>query len=198
MVKRTEFTLSEASRLLGEPQHKLIYLCEKGVVLPDLAEASGRGTSRRFSARNVLEFAISLKLREFMLPAAFIKAVIYVLRQFERRVGEQMPEFSLPESLRTANAPDFRMVITDGPQLFFTLGRKNGPQKTCGGIDLKDLITKRRTSATRSPEELNSEGCEDAVRSFGNAPEHRDAPYAKTLRFEMNVTRLAMELSLSE
>ena len=36
---KSEWSLSEAARLLGQPQHKLIYLCEKGVIIPDLGDA---------------------------------------------------------------------------------------------------------------------------------------------------------------
>ena len=88
-----EWTLTEAARSLGEPQHRLIYLCEKGVVQPDLEEAKGRGSSRRFSARNLLEFAVALHLRELELPASIIGAVTYTLRAFERKVQAQMPTF---------------------------------------------------------------------------------------------------------
>jgi hypothetical protein len=66
MGKQSEqWTLTEAAGLLREPQHRLIYLCEKGVVRPDYEDAKGRGSSRRFSARNLLEFAVALRLREF-------------------------------------------------------------------------------------------------------------------------------------
>jgi len=56
-------SLTEIARLLGEPQHRLIYLCEKGVVVPGHGDASGRGSSRRFSRRNLLEFAVALRLQ---------------------------------------------------------------------------------------------------------------------------------------
>src|SRR3972149_6096903 len=95
-----EWTLTEAARLLGEPQHRLIYLCEKGAVQPDLQDAEGRGSSRRFSARNLLEFAVALRLRDLEIPAALVGAVIYVLRGFERSVRRQIADFPLPDSLR--------------------------------------------------------------------------------------------------
>jgi hypothetical protein len=65
------WTLTQTARLLGEPQHRLIYLCEKGVVVPDFQDAEGRGSSRRFSDRNLLEFAIALRLRELEIGVAF-------------------------------------------------------------------------------------------------------------------------------
>ena len=116
-----EWTLTEAARSLGEPQHRLIYLCEKGVVQPDLEDAKGRGSSRRFSARNLLEFAVALRLRELELPASLIGAVTYTLRAFERKVHDQLHTFRLPESLRGAGAPDLRVLISDG-RLYLSLG----------------------------------------------------------------------------
>lgn len=49
--------LSEIARRLDVPQHKLLHLCEKGVVIPEIHDAAGRGSSRVFSADNFLEFA---------------------------------------------------------------------------------------------------------------------------------------------
>lgn len=95
-MTKSEWTLLEAARLLGEPQHRLIYLCEKRVLVPDFGEAQGRGSSRRFSARNTLEFALALKLRQVMIPVAPVAAIIHVLRAFERKVVEEIPMFRLP------------------------------------------------------------------------------------------------------
>ena len=91
--------------MLGVPQHRLIYLCEKGVVQPDVQDAKGRGSSRRFSARNLLEFAVALRLRGLEIAASFVAAVIYVLRAFEGSVRKEIPGFRLPGSLRTPSPP---------------------------------------------------------------------------------------------
>src|SRR3972149_8946826 len=95
-----EYTLSQTARLLKEPQHRLIYLCEKGVVRPDIQDAEGRGSSRRFSARNLLEFAVALRLRDLEIATSLVGAGIYVLRGFERSVRRQIADFPLPDSLR--------------------------------------------------------------------------------------------------
>ena len=117
-----EWSLSEAARLLGEPQHRLIYLCEKRVIVPDLGEARGRGSSRRFSARNLLEFEVALRLRELTVPVGSIAAILYALRAFEAKVAREAPGFS---SGRAANraAPDLRIIVTDEGRLYFSLGR---------------------------------------------------------------------------
>ena len=90
MDSRREWSLSEAARLLHEPQHRLIYLCEKGVIVPDLGEAEGRGSSRRFSSRNLLEFALALRLRELTIPVGTVAAIVHVLRRFEKTVAEHL------------------------------------------------------------------------------------------------------------
>src|SRR5262245_8937765 len=94
-----ELTLPEIARLLGEKEHRLIYLCEKGVVVPDIEDARGRGSSRLFSKRNILEFAVALKLREALLPTAVAAAVVEVLRAVERKLRGEIAGFCLPESL---------------------------------------------------------------------------------------------------
>ncbi len=55
----TRVTLTQAAWVLRVPQHKLIHLCEKGVVVPEIHDARGRGSSRGFSRRNLFEFAVA-------------------------------------------------------------------------------------------------------------------------------------------
>jgi DNA-binding transcriptional MerR regulator len=130
---KPEWSLSEAARLLRQPQHRLIYLCEKGVIRPDLGEAKGRGSSRRFSARNLMEFAIALSLRELTVPVSSVAAIVYALRAFERKVAREIPAFSLPFGLRTSRAPDLRAILTDAGRLYFFLGVEGGKPKIYGG-----------------------------------------------------------------
>lgn len=191
-----EWTLTEAARLLGEPQHRLIYLCEKGVVQPDVQDAEGRGSSRRFSARNLLEFAVALRLRDLGLPAALVAAVVHVLRAFEGATKRQIGEFQLPDSLRLRIAPDFRVVISDGRRLYFTLRTGKGPAKVYGGIDLQDLGAPRmplgrlqRKLALVEPPD--GSGRSSRPGDFGSPEGSRHA------RVEVSVTRIAQDLPLS-
>src|SRR5437016_3928384 len=137
-----EWTLTEAARSLGAPQHRLIYLCEQGVVQPDLEDAKGRGSSRRFSARNLLEFAVALRLRELELPASLIGAVTYTLRAFERKVQDRIRTFRLPDSLRGPAAPDLRVLISDG-RLYLSLGTGKDVPKVYGGIELRKFASRK-------------------------------------------------------
>jgi hypothetical protein len=187
-----EWTLTEAARLLGEPQHRLIYLCEKSVVQPDLEDAKGRGSSRRFSPLHLLEFAIALKLRVLEIPALSIGAITYTLRAFERKVQQQIPDFCLPYSLRGAGAPDLRVILKEG-RLYLTLGTGKNTPKMYGGVDLKKL---GRDKGKKSAGDLlralvlrTPSGQKTGHAANGDLGE-------SGARVELSVTRIAQELRL--
>ena len=92
-------TLKEVQLRLGVPQHVLIHLCEKGVILPDFSDTSGRGKRREFSARNLLEFGIALALRAFEVPVATGAFVVRLLRSFERTTAKLIDGFTLTDFL---------------------------------------------------------------------------------------------------
>jgi hypothetical protein len=74
-------TLREVQLRLGVPQHVLIHLCEKEVIIPDFNDTSGRGSRREFSRRNVFEFGVALTLRGFEISVGttgFILALLHV------------------------------------------------------------------------------------------------------------------------
>jgi DNA-binding transcriptional MerR regulator len=198
MTAREEWTLSEAARFLAEPQHRLIYLCEKGVVVPDFGNAKGRGSSRRFSARNLLEFAVVLKLRELTLPVDTVAAIIHVLRAFETKVADEIKGFDMIHSLRNKNAPDLRIIISDGRLLYFSLGVGAGNRKLFGGLDFHRLATKKIKPTTIRKEKI-------AANEFGKEVTHKPAFPAsefggpegsKHARIEISVTRIAKDLPL--
>jgi DNA-binding transcriptional MerR regulator len=184
MAGRSEWTLSQAARLLATPQHRLIYLCEKGVVQPDLEDAKGRGSSRRFSARNLLEFAIALRLRALELPAPVVGAITYTLRAFERKVQQQRPTFRLPESLRGAGAPDLRAMISDGC-LYMSLRNGTAAPTMYGGVDLRGLGRRQLSPKALQRLPLRTR----SVRGTGEDP---DVP----ARVEISITKVAQELRL--
>lgn len=188
-----EWTLTEAARLLGEPQHRLIYLCEKGVVQPDFEEARGRGSSRRFSAHNLLEFAIALRLRMLEIPALSIGAITYTLRAFEHKVQQQIPAFSLPYSLRGAAAPDLRVILKEG-RLYLTLGTGKSTPKVYGGVELKKLgRDKSRKLASDLQRALVLRTPSGRKTGHGVNGEFGESSLA---RVEMSITRMAQELRL--
>lgn len=133
------FTLAEIARRLEVPQHRLIHLCEKQVVVPDVQDAGGRGSSRVFSARNFLELAVALRLRDMMLPVAATGAIVHVMRRLEDLLSDELPGFSLVTSLTGDAAPDLRAIISDGHWIFFSLGRDGATPKLFGGVSIDEL-----------------------------------------------------------
>jgi len=189
-----QWTLTEAAKLLGEPQHRLIYLCEKGVIRPDFQDAEGRGSSRRFSARNLLEFAVALRLREFEIQVSLIAAVIHVLRAFDDSMRKKIKAFQLPDSVRIGKAPDLRAIISDEQCLYFSLRMGSAPAKVFGGVALGDLermeaagFSSRRE--LRIPEIRHSS---QTLSEFG-APEG-----SKHARVEISITKIAQDLPLED
>jgi len=189
-----EWTLSEAARALGEPEHRLIYLCEKLVVQPDVQEAEGRGSSRRFSPRNLLEFAVALRLREAEIPTSIVAIVIYVLRAFETGAGKMIPGFELPDSLRAAHAPDLRAVISDGNKLYFTLRRGASAPKIYGGLDLNALSPSgtKRSAVERELARAKRPTRRVSPSEFGH-PEG-----SNHTRVEVSITRIAQDVRLED
>ena len=139
-MNHSNLTLTEIARLLNQPQHRLIYLCEKSVIVPDGTDAKGRGSSRRFSERNLFEFSVALTLSKFHIPANVSKSILSTIRSFETEVRQDRPEFRLPQSLADPEAPEVNIVLTDGSRLSFTLGFFGKAMKTVGTVDLSESI----------------------------------------------------------
>lgn len=187
---KAEWSLSEAARLLQQSQHRLIYLCEKRVIVPDLGDARGRGSGRRFSARNLLEFEVALRLRELTAPVGSIAAILYALRAFEANVARQIAGFSLPEGLRDAHAPEIRIVVTDEGRLYFSLARGTARPTLYGGIDFGRLVAVRRTRRRSKPTKGSRFSLELPALAEGHPTEEAKA------WVEVSVTRIARDLDL--
>ena len=111
-------TLKEVQLKLGVPQHVLIHLCEKGVIVPDFAETSGRGKRREFSRRNLFEFGVALALRTFEVPVATTAFVVRLLRSFERATAKVVEGFELLAFVSETGG-DIELNLFDGHTLVF-------------------------------------------------------------------------------
>jgi hypothetical protein len=179
------FSLSDVARRLDVPQHRLIHLCEKGVVVPDVHDATGRGSSRVFSADNVLELAVALRLREMMLPVTTAGAVVNVLRVFGERLNRDLPHSSLTESLRDKGAPDLRVIISDGRTIYFSLGMPGQRPKLFGGIPLDQLTGNGK----------GFRGGIDVVRNAATSALGGPEP-SQFARIEISITAIARDLPI--
>ena len=116
--------LGQIQDILNVPQHVLIHLCEKGVILPDFSDTKGRGQSRLFSKRNLLEFAIALHIRQFQIPVMATRVIILVLRRFEEKVQKKIKDFTLESLAKTRLSPKLILYIEEGESLIFSLKSK--------------------------------------------------------------------------
>lgn len=187
MTEQATFTLTDIARRLNAKQHRLIHLCEREVVQPDLQDAAGRGTSRIFSPRNFLEFSLALRLRDMMLPVAGIRAIIYVLRAFETALQRELRGFSLPDSLRMRASPDFRIIVSDGDAIYFSLSQGGKKTKLFGGVSLDRLVEDEAATVRGAARPVPAGG---GAGTFGG-PE--GSHYA---RLEVSVTQIARDLPL--
>jgi hypothetical protein len=174
------FSLTEAARILRSAQHRLIHLCEKGVVVPD-REARGRGTSRKFSKRNLLDFAVALEMRRLELPVSFTRAVLQVLRWFESEAKSIRDGFAIPDSLVGHGAPRLVLTIVDGERLYFSLTAGRHPARVFGGVSIRRPAVRGRGRHYRDIGRLQSAVAEEALAT------------ART-RVDVDLSRIAQDL----
>ena len=185
-MRKNEWTLTEIARLLKQPQHRLIYFCEKNVIKPAGKDASGRGSSRKFSARNLFEFEVALTLWKFHIPASMIRKVILVLGSFENTLKHSFPGFELPYSLVSPESPRIRAFLVDGSCLHFGIG--DGSDTTLiGGVDLEIQHNNVTWPEVTPP----TSDLYDSSESACFLPAGSERAY-----FELNLTRIAKDLPI--
>ena len=181
-----DWTLTRVARALGEPQHRLIYFCEHDVVRPDHRDARGRGSSRVFSARNVLEFAVALRLRDLQIPVSALRALLRALRGFEEAAKAKEPEFELPKSLRERDPPEVRVVIGDGRYLYVSVAYRGRGPVLISRTDLQSVDDGEPALATL-------EAMRPPLASGSIGPEG-----SRHWRLEVSVTSIARDLPVGD
>lgn len=74
-------TMKEVADLLDRPSHRIIHVCESGVVQPTV-DAQGRGSVRRFSRDDIFRVRLALELQDASVPLPLIKPLMRALNQF--------------------------------------------------------------------------------------------------------------------
>ena len=187
-MQKNEWTLTEIARLLNQPQHRLIYFCEKKVIKPDGKDASGRGSSRIFSARNLFEFEVALTLWKFHIPAPIVRKVILVLDSFQRVLEQSLPEFELPYSLIAPSSPLIRAYLVDGSNLHFVIG-EGSDASLIGGVDLEvEQNNIKWPIIQTTPRNHTTKDENSCIRPAGSERAY----------FEINLTQIAKELPIEQ
>jgi DNA-binding transcriptional MerR regulator len=179
---RSSWTLTEAAKLLRAPQHTLIHLCEKNVVVPDIEQARGRGSSRKFSKRNLFDFALALELRRLEVPVSYVQAVLRVVRAFETEARTMLSDFTVPDSLFGPTAPRLILTIVDGERLYFTLGAKKQP-RIFGGVNIRHPRLRGRSRQHHGSGRLQANDLQDELN-------------AARIRTDVDLSKIAQELSV--
>ncbi len=189
MGSSSPYTLSDLARRLETPQHRLIHLCEKGVIVPEVSDAAGRGSSRSFSPMNYLEFAVALRLRDTFVPVSELRGIIHVLREFSHQLERRLGGKSLLQELRKPNSPEIRIILSDGSRLFFSLGQTGTAARLFGGVAIDQLESSDGTSTTATKTATKPVKSR-APSSFGE-PEG-----SEFTRLELSVNAVARSLQL--
>ena len=71
-------TLKEVAAHFNRPAHRIIHLCEAGVVRPTV-DAAGRGSVRRFSRDDAFRLLLALELQEAGVQAPLIRPLMGAL-----------------------------------------------------------------------------------------------------------------------
>ena len=138
-MSKKEWTLTQIANLPCRPQYKLIYLCEKGLIVPDGVDAKGRGSSRRFSARNLFEFMVAFALGDFHVPTYITTNLLHALRSFDKHLAKIFPMLKLPYSLTYPDCPEVKAILIKGTYLYLSIGQVNKPVVYTGGINLMEI-----------------------------------------------------------
>ena len=183
-----EWTLTQIASLLHRPQYKLIYLCEKGVILPDGVDARGRGSSRRFSTRNLFEFMVAFTLSDFHVPTNITINLLRALRSFDKHLAKKYPLLKLPYSLTYSDCPEVKAILIKGTYLYFAIGQANKPVVYIGGFNLMD----NDRDLTSIGFDVNVPETEFSVQRVESLPNE-----ASTAFLELNLSQIAKEVPLT-
>lgn len=79
LMKR-EFTKKEAAEVLGITPRTIHFYTDQGIIIPEKANPIGRGTTRKYSRRNLIEFLLVRELAKNGMSLEKIKNVMSELR----------------------------------------------------------------------------------------------------------------------
>lgn len=82
VVQSPSFESRQVVRLVGIPERTLRYLADRGVVVPELADAVGRpGIRRRYSFRNLIEWGVVEELLGYGINLREVRGILRFLRR---------------------------------------------------------------------------------------------------------------------
>ncbi len=110
MEKSELKTMKEVAEHFNRPAHRIIHLCETGVVRPTV-DAAGRGTVRRFSRDDTFFILLALELQEAGVEVPLVKPLMESLHQLMRvpeirKFREKLGRYDLVEVIRNLGSEE--------------------------------------------------------------------------------------------
>src|SRR5688572_4463018 len=81
------WTMKSVAEILAEPAHRVIHLCEHGVLNP-IVRSRGRGSVRRFDREDIFRLSVAFELQNHRLPMPRITPLSNCFDELN-----EMPEF---------------------------------------------------------------------------------------------------------
>jgi DNA-binding transcriptional MerR regulator len=115
---KREWTKKQAAEVLGITPRTIHYYTDEGLVTPEIANPRGKGTTRRYSAENLLEILVIRELVQFGITLSRIKQGM-AMRTLNAMGLIRHPEFWNPEakegSLIPENPQSGTLMIYESP-----------------------------------------------------------------------------------
>lgn len=128
-----EWTKTEVANLLGISPRTVHFYTDEKLLTPGISNPTGKGTTRKYSATNLVEFAVIAELAKCGLALAEIKSVMSVGKILPSKGPHPWnPEAIAPDGryfivLYNSHEPDGTLVLTATKRDVFTLPLTFGP-----------------------------------------------------------------------
>lgn len=109
------FGKSAVMALTGVSRIQLDHWAQKGIIRPSVKAASGRGTRKEYSVRDLVQLRVAKKLRDEGISLPKIRNVLVNLRK-ELKIEIQIDTWTKNKDLRYLTDGDNLFIITKDPQ----------------------------------------------------------------------------------
>ena len=142
MASQPLMTLKEVAERIAQPPHRVIHLCEKGLIRPAV-DAVGRGKVRQFDRDNVARIILALNLQDAGVQIPLIKPVMEELDRIMeipafrdlRKLEERFDLVAVINLYGNENNP-FLLWLTPPDQVAFVVSREILSEYRSLGLDL--------------------------------------------------------------
>lgn len=155
---KTEWTKKEVAEIVGLTPRTIQFYTDEGIIVPGKYAPVGRGTTRKYSAKNLVEFAVVSELSRCGLSLSDIKQVMNSGRLLESAGGDPWDPHNLLTKKRhfvilydphaehgtmvMQGAKDFEIKLTFGPKIG---AMRKTPFKSAVVVDITSITERIRS-----------------------------------------------------